>query len=425
MTTMAVTLVVAGGVALGANITCPNSIGTLCVGTKEADTMTGTDQADEMRGRGGSDTMHARDGDDTPFGGAGNDEIFAGPGNDPSVGGGADDDSLSGGSGDDTYSFSVGWGVDRIPEGGEGTRMGTDTLDFYSLVEPLDVDLVGSADREVVFSDAGMLNFAATVEIENVTGGQARDVVRGNDARNRIIGNGGNDRLVGRGANDTLFGGLGADDLRGGMDNDELNGGDGIDSVVYSDVYLFEDGWGHDRITDAAGPDRLFFGELTRSVNVKLVSGKAYETVAGTFENSQNRVNWTPGVTDSVTGIWTPGVIHSVSGGTANDVLSADRSGNTLNGQGGDDEMYGRDGNDRLFGGPGADTVYGDHPDFLAETGDDTIDVADGDSGDIVDCGPGTDTVEVDAAPPVPDGPDHIEAEIKGNCETVHPVVTS
>jgi Ca2+-binding RTX toxin-like protein len=395
MTMMAVALVVAGGMALAANITCPNSIGNLCVGTKEADTMTGTDQADEMRGRGGGDTMHARDGDDTPFGGAGNDEILAGLGDDSSVGG-AGDDSLSGGNGDDTYSFSADWGADRIPEEGEGTRMGADTLDFYSLVEPLDVDLVVSYDREEVFSDAGMLNFAATVEIENVTGGQTRDVVRGNDARNRFFGNGGNDRLVGRENNDVLSGGLGPDALDGGTGNDVLNGGD---DIVDSDVYLFQDSWGVDRITDVvAGPDRLFFGELTRSVNVDLVSGKAYETEAGSFELSPNRVNWTPGV------------IHSVSGGTAADVLSADNSGNTLNGQGGGDKIYGRGGNDKMFGGPGVDTVYGDHPDSLAETGDDTVDVADGDAEDTVDCGPDAtvsgDTVYVDAGDIVVKNPD-------------------
>jgi len=46
-------LVAATGVALVANITCPDSVGNLCVGTDQADTMTGADQSDEMRGRGG------------------------------------------------------------------------------------------------------------------------------------------------------------------------------------------------------------------------------------------------------------------------------------------------------------------------------------------------------------------------------------
>jgi len=182
----------------------PDSILNLCVCTN---------QGDNMRGRGGGDTIHGRGGDDKALGGDGNDEVSSGLGIDPSVGG-AGDDSLSGGDGDDSYFFSADWGADRIPSDGEGA--GTDTLDFSLLVDPLDVDLVSSPDRDEVFSDAGMLNFPATVEIENVSGGEARDVVRGNDARNRYSGNGGNDSLVSRGDEDVLFGGLGADALTGG-----------------------------------------------------------------------------------------------------------------------------------------------------------------------------------------------------------------
>jgi Ca2+-binding RTX toxin-like protein len=89
---MTVCLVAAAGVALAASITCPNSIGNLCVGTDEADTMTGTNQGDDMRGRGGGDTMYALGGDDKALGGDGNDDISAGPGNDPSVRGGPGDE---------------------------------------------------------------------------------------------------------------------------------------------------------------------------------------------------------------------------------------------------------------------------------------------------------------------------------------------
>ena len=47
-TTMAIALMVASGVALAAEITCPNSIGNQCIGTNEADTMRGTNQDDDM-----------------------------------------------------------------------------------------------------------------------------------------------------------------------------------------------------------------------------------------------------------------------------------------------------------------------------------------------------------------------------------------
>jgi hypothetical protein len=352
MITMAVALVVASGVALAADITCPNSVGNLCIGTNNADTMTGTNQEDRMKGRGGEDTIRAGGGDDKAFGGDANDEITAGSGNDPFVVGGAGNDSLSGGDGDDSYVFGIEqrWGGDTITT---GESSGEDTLNFSSLLDPLDVDLISSPGRDEVFSDAGMLNFPATVEMENVKGGGARDVVRGNDASNDFFGNGGNDSLYGRGNVDNLFGGLGADALNGGTDNDVLNGGE-----IDGDVYLFENGWGVDSITDAAPSsaaptDRLFFGQLTSSVKVDLGSGKAHETdnvSSVPFESSPNRVSWTTGV------------IADVTGGTTGDFLYGDGSGNKFKGLGGDD----------------------------------TIDVADGDAGDIVDCGPGTDTVSVD-----------------------------
>ena len=160
ITTMAVAMLVASGVALAADITCPN-IGNLCIGTNKADTMTGTNQDDVMKGRGGGDTMQARGSGDRLFGGGGNDEVSAGSGDDSligdslagdSLGGGAGDDSLSGEYGDDTYFFSDGWGADRIAEDGEGAGMGTDTLDFSSLPKPLDINLVSNPDRDEVFS---------------------------------------------------------------------------------------------------------------------------------------------------------------------------------------------------------------------------------------------------------------------------------
>jgi hypothetical protein len=130
----------------------------------------------------------------------------------------------------------VRWGADRIPVDGEEAGKGTDKLDFSSLLlEPLDVDLVSSADRDEaysVFSGAGVLNFPATVEIEDVTGGQARDGVCGTDGTNHLSGEGGNDSLYGRGGEDTLIGGSGSDDLIGGAGDDiKLDGGLGVDAV--------------------------------------------------------------------------------------------------------------------------------------------------------------------------------------------------
>jgi Ca2+-binding RTX toxin-like protein len=225
ITAVAVALVAVSGVTLAKDITCPTGPGTdQCMGTSRDDTMTGTGQDDDMDGLGGQDTLLALDGDDVLKGGAG-------------------EDSLSGGNNDDTYAFSADWGADRIPADGEGAGRGTDKLDFSSplLLQPLDIDLVPSANRDEVYSvysGAGTLNFPATVEIENVTGGTFRDVVRGNDVNNHLSGGAGNDSLYGRGGDDHLIGGPGADALVGGAGDDDLEGNLGVDTgvdTVYGD----------------------------------------------------------------------------------------------------------------------------------------------------------------------------------------------
>jgi Ca2+-binding RTX toxin-like protein len=260
------------------------------------------------------------------------------------------------------------------------------------------------ANRDEVSSDAGMLNFPETVEIENVTGGEARDVIRGNDLPNHFSGKGGNDELVGRGGDDDILLsgpgdlGAGADALNGGEGDDQLNGG------IDNDAYLFQNGWGKDLITDDAvsgGTDRLFFGDLTSPVTVDLATGTA------TDGTNTNTVTWTPSAT----------AIENAIGGTADDFLYGNDSGNKLNGQGGDDT---------ISGGDGVDTVYGDSSGLSTPTGDDTIDVADGDAGDTVDCGPDAtmsgDTVDVDAVQDPSTGTiDPIDSAT--NCETVNRVL--
>jgi Ca2+-binding RTX toxin-like protein len=385
--TMAVALAAATGVALAADIRCPNRPTGDCVGTRKADTMTGTSRDDHMDGRSGIDTMQARGGRDTLLGGDGDDEVSAGAGNDPSVEGEAGDDTLRGGYGNDTYVFDKGWNADSIPADGDGTGMGADTLDFSSLGESLDVDLDPTTAGRLyqVFSDAGhgMLNFPVEVEIENVKGGRDDDVIRGNPLTNQLEGRGGNDRLEGREGNDDLSGGGGADAFKGGPGNDALNGGD-LTDLVGNDIYIFEDDWGEDTITDDAGTDRLVFGNnLASSVTINLAASDTGVEVSSVINTDDCDVEVSSGIN---TVDWpSTVVIENATGGTADDFLCGNDSKNTLNGQGGND----------------------------------TIDVANGetDAVDTVDCGPGTDdTVTVDATS-APDGAVRIDTQ--EHCETV------
>jgi Ca2+-binding RTX toxin-like protein len=423
VTTMVAALVVACGVALAANITCPNRPTGECVGTNNADTMTGTTQADNMRGRGGEDTMYGRGGADDLDGGEGIDEIYAGQGDDELDGGpnpnAVTSEKLAGGGGDDSYFFEEGWGDDKITD---DETSGKDAFVFSSSVRRLNVNLDSSDGRGEVYSDGGTLFFPAAVEIEDVEGGNNRDVVRGNDASNSFVAKDGDDSLYGRAGDDVLTGGFGADAFNGGPGDDKLEGG-GVGDVIAGDLYIFEDGWGKDSITDAAGTDHLFFGELTSSVTVNLATGTA--TDGGT-----NTVTWTPKGIENVIEDATGGTVNdSLIGNDLDNTLSGQRGNDTISGGSGNDVIYGRGGSEKtatgdpgISGGPGKDTVYGDNPPkFSAETGDDVIDVRDGTTLDeIVDCGDGHDTVYVDVIPG-PDGTELSDFYNEDTCEDVNP----
>src|SRR5215212_10296685 len=57
LTTMSLALLLAGGVALAATVTC--QVGVVCKGTSSDDTMTGTNKNDTINGLGGVDSISA------------------------------------------------------------------------------------------------------------------------------------------------------------------------------------------------------------------------------------------------------------------------------------------------------------------------------------------------------------------------------
>lgn len=136
LATMATAMVVASGLALAANIQCPNRPDNGCVGTKKADAITGTPEQDLIRARAGADVVNARGGEgDFSIGGAGRDKLYGQADADQVIGGNirgfetgdnlkfADnaDDVVSGGDGDDpTVAGGFGKGGQDRLYGGEG-----------------------------------------------------------------------------------------------------------------------------------------------------------------------------------------------------------------------------------------------------------------------------------------------------------------
>jgi Ca2+-binding RTX toxin-like protein len=215
---MIIGLVLAGGVALAANvIACP---GGLCEGTTGDDEMTGTSN---------TDYIYAREGNDTLRGLGKFDDLRGGPGN----------DTLDGGGGNDQYNvYDNNWGADRISADSSGAK---DWLIFQISSGALTIDLKPSTTKAEVTSGANTINFASKVVIEWVQAGPEGDTVRGNNVNNYLSGAGGNDTLAGRQGNDRLlgdivvFGNNGNDTLNGGPGEDVLDGGPGNDTFYAQD----------------------------------------------------------------------------------------------------------------------------------------------------------------------------------------------
>ena len=173
---------------------------------------TGNALANAITGGAGNDSLIGGAGNDTLIGGAGNDGLSGGAGND-ALNGGAGDDTLSGGLGNDTLT------------GGAGI----DTASYADETDAMVVDLTAGTARHasaVVVEDT-------LATIENVTGGSGNDAINGSGAANVLNGGAGVDAIQGFGGNDIIIGGAG---------DDSMDGGGGADNFV------FDAGFGHDRI---------------------------------------------------------------------------------------------------------------------------------------------------------------------------------
>ena len=217
---------------------------------------------------------------------------------------------------------------------------------------------------------------------------------------NPVFGEGGNDRITGGSGDDVPIGNEGDDVIDGGPGDDYLDGikggypdeswsagsdtyvgGGGIDSVTYEsrgeDLLLSPDGVRNDGAegeNDDIGADvRTIYGGGGADV---LVGNDARNDLAGMSGD------------DIVVG--GPGE-DQLSGGLGNDQIGGGDGADLLQGDDGDDELVGGDGADRFWGDDvGACSTYS------CPSGQDRIASRDG-IAEPVNCGPGEDSVEIDA----------------------------
>ena len=93
------------------------------------------------------------------------------------------------------------------------------------------VDLDGRADDGFACPGAACEGDNVRADIEDLIGGDGRDVFIGDGSPNDFTGGLGNDRLVGAGGPDGLLGEDGNDSLTGGGGIDSLSGGSGADRI--------------------------------------------------------------------------------------------------------------------------------------------------------------------------------------------------
>jgi Ca2+-binding RTX toxin-like protein len=314
MASMALTLLLASGVALAINeIRCR---GGECNGTPRNDKMLGTpkrdimygfkgddrlfgrDASDDLYGFGGSDKANGGDGSDKLGGsdgrdsldggmgpdflnggdnpddldgGPGNDEIFGGPGRYSDTfynwDGNGGDDLLDGGGGEDWYIFwysfsrpNAGWGHATIsdsdidPSPDQAVSAG-DKLDFEIWWRDLTIRLSPGPGPEVTDNNGNStIQWSAPGEIYSVFGGEGDDVITGDRWANRLMGSEGSDTISGGGGNDVLY--SNSNLCCGDYDRSgSIGGGSGNDLII---VDSYETGSGvTSRAEGGAGDDNI------------------------------------------------------------------------------------------------------------------------------------------------------------------------
>jgi len=262
-------------------------------------------------------------------------------------------DTITANGGDDNIFIA---GAPAIVDGGSGI----DTI-VLSQTLTLQPDNNGDGAAEEVESTAGYVvnlqtgtlqdewgGFGSLSNIENVQGSEFADSITGDNNDNVINAAGGNDVVIGLGGNDVIDGGDGNDQLRGDggstytgpSGNDTLNGGAGND-VLWggAGVDTFDGGDGTDRVSFYAlnatqgAVANLFtqtisndgFGNAETMVGIEnLGSGTAF---ADSFTGNDNANFIMAGYGDTVYGnggddqIWIDSAPALVDGGLGNDTI--------------------------------------------------------------------------------------------------------
>lgn len=380
------------------------------VGTKGNDTITGNGLDNYLAGAGGDDTIHGGVGNDAVLGNDGNDTLY----------GDEWDDTVIGGDGDDTLNENTGVTTDGST-GDEVNTNGSDALDGGPGVDTVLYDerttavvvylgLISTFNDGADTNQDGLTNEFDDVffTTENVKTGSGQDIISANFINNRsnnvFTDNGGNDCLEGGPGNDQFIQGAepqGADVQIGntGADLSDYSARSGAVAVSLDGVA--NDGDIATNEGDNVGGLATTCRPLTIIVNPPQTNFFFIDDIDGGVLTDAPVAGPAPSfctpVQDPVTGAFFtdcgPGEtlggdqsplvevdVENVNGGSGNDELIGDKTGNVLHGNGGNDLVSGGAASDQLFGDAGDDTLRG------------------GDGNDTIDGGEGTNTADYASA---------------------------
>ncbi len=263
------------------------------IGTNDDDIIEMNLGNNRIYGEGGNDKIYGGVGDDRLYGGTGHDELYGGADHDL-LDGGAGDDILDGGNGENIFVFGLNYGHDLVRYSSEKNKvqfinLNPEDISVYRQDNDLLIKIKSNNDSLILeryFSDINTVIRKDYLEFQSGVIWDKEDIkqqllkptadddvivgfygeehtlygLAGNDY---IIGHNQNDHLYGGDGDDILEGGDGNDYLDGGSDNDHLYGGVGKDILIGgggddtlyggggSDIYIFDSGFGQDRIIDA------------------------------------------------------------------------------------------------------------------------------------------------------------------------------
>jgi Ca2+-binding RTX toxin-like protein len=327
-------------------------------GTNAVDHLTGGPGAELIAGRGGVDIIDGLAGDDTLDGGPGADEMAGGA--------------------------------------------GVDTVTYASRTTAIAADVDGAADDGAAADGPAGARDLIGLDVENLIGGAAADVLGGSGGANRLDGRGGDDTLAGGDGPDVLVGGAGAADtvsyagrlaavvadLDGAADDGgALDGPAGARDRIMKDVESVAGGEAGDTLTGSPARNRLSGGGGADRLNGglgpdTLLGGDGIDTVTYAGRAAAVTVD-IDGVADDGSGDDGPA--------GARDNVGVDVE--NLIGGAGADSLTGSPLANVLSGGPGADSLFG-----LA--GADSFQIRDGVSDAQTACGADGDLVTADLADP-------------------------